>query len=157
MKQNQFSRGGQWGSAWMGIATSSIVYSCRLAILLLPLLLAGCVTSQSIVTGTRRAPVAPEQVRVYSASPAGAEEIALVNVDAQGNNQRVMDRAVAELKTKAGALGANGIVILTAGTIQHTTGSIGDFSSATGLFFTRNQTIHNTKVSAKALYVKEGN
>lgn len=126
----------------------------KLLLCLSLLLLAGCVSTQSIVTGTRRTPVEASAVKVYSSAPEGAEEIALLNVTAGGTGQYGIDLAVSELKKKAGAVGANGVVILATGTETHAAGGIGTYIASTGTFIQSNTTEQNTVVKAKAVYVR---
>lgn len=113
----------------------------------------GCVLTQSIVTGTPQSPVAAESVRVYSTPPAGAEEVALLNVVAGGAGQYGMDLVVNELKKKAGSLGANGIVILTTAIETRNRGGIG-YLAPSGVFISDTSTEKTTKVNAKAIYVR---
>jgi len=114
----------------------------------------GCVSTQSIVTGTRRAPVDPAEVRLYSKEPDGAEEIALLNVGAGGTGQYGMNLALAELKKKAGGLGANGVVIVSNKIETHARGSMGTFLPAQGIWISDTSTQSETHVQAKAVYVK---
>jgi hypothetical protein len=63
--------------------------------------LAGCTTApRTTMLGPARAAITtPEAVRVYDHAPRGAQEIALVE-----------GRSIGELRSKAAAVGANGIV-----------------------------------------------
>jgi uncharacterized lipoprotein YajG len=86
----------------------------KLAFLLLPLLLAGCSTTSRIVTGTPRAPILASDVRIYTAMPHGAEQVAILNADGRGlalTKQARMDMILDRLKVQAANLGANGIVL----------------------------------------------
>jgi hypothetical protein len=74
----------------------------RFALILLALvvpLIAACASGSAIVTGTTRAPIAPEQVKVYLEPPTDFEAIALVSAssDAGLTEQGSIDYAVAEL------------------------------------------------------------
>lgn len=75
--------------------------------------LSGCNTSSAVLVGTSRAPIAPEQVKIYDQPPANFEVVAII--DATGKtgwtDQRKMDGAIAALREKAAALGANGVII----------------------------------------------
>jgi hypothetical protein len=87
--------------------------------LLVPAVLAisVCATGSAIVTGNTRAPVAPEQVRIYLEPPASFEVIGLVNAssDAGLTEQGSLDYAVEELKKQAAKLGANGVLLVSSG------------------------------------------
>ena len=84
------------------------------AILALAALLAGCAGTSKVMLGPARAPIDPAQVRVYTAVPPGAVEIAqLESSSAVGfGTQGQTDAAVARLKREAEALGANGVVLI---------------------------------------------
>lgn len=81
------------------------------------LAIAACATGSAIVTGNTRAPVAPEQVRIYLEPPAAFEVIGLVNAssDAGLTEQGSLDYAVEELKKQAAKLGANGVLLVSSG------------------------------------------
>lgn len=83
------------------------------------LAIAACATGtgSAIVTGKTRAPLAPEQVRIYLEPPAAFEVIALVNAssDAGWTEQGSVDYAIDELKKQAAKLGANGVLLVSSG------------------------------------------
>lgn len=81
------------------------------------LALSACASATSIVTGTTRAAIAPEQVRIYTEMPAGAEIVAIVSATSRTGftPQQSQNYAIGELKEKAARLGANGILIESAG------------------------------------------
>lgn len=158
-KNLTFSRRGQGGITRQGLShrVASCIKSCRVAFILALLPLTGCVSTQSIVTGQQRAPVPVESVKVYPAAPAGAEEIAIVNVSADkgyATAQGVMDLCVKALKVKAAALGANGIVIVESGVSEHSGIEFGTFVPQSGLFLANSTTKKVNHVSAKAIYVR---
>lgn len=75
--------------------------------------LLGCASGSVTVTGTTRPAIAATEVRVYADLPADHEVIALLE-SAPGRGwtqQSRRDDAIEDLKEKAAALGANGIVI----------------------------------------------
>ena len=74
-------------------------------------LCAGCSKTRYILTGTKRDPVPPEIVKVLQFKPANAEEIGIVWADADGKGQKAINKVMLRLKTTAGKLGANGIII----------------------------------------------
>jgi len=79
-------------------------------------MLAGCATPHShVVVGTQRAPISPNQVRVYLHPPARYEEVAIVDASSRESlaftDQQKMDRVIERLKEEAAGLGANGILL----------------------------------------------
>jgi hypothetical protein len=91
------------------------------------LAITACASGSSVVTGTTRAPIASEQVRLYLEPPADFEVIGLVNAssDAGWNEQGSMDYAIEELKRQAAKLGANGVLIVSSG---DTTTAVGRYA-----------------------------
>ena len=55
----------------------------RVSIVIIILLLVGCATTSTIVTGNRRAPVSPDTVKIYSQYPGEYEEIAIITAKAE--------------------------------------------------------------------------
>ena len=88
------------------------------------LMIAACASGSAIVTGNKRTPVAPQQVKIYLEPPANFEVIGLVNAssDAGWTEQGSMDYAVEELKKQASKLGANGVLLVSSG--ETTTGVV---------------------------------
>lgn len=98
------------------------------------LLLAGCATSSHIVVGTTRAPISPEQVKVYLHPPEKYEEVAVVDASSRQSfspgDQAKTDKVIARLKEEAAKLGANGLLLQ--GVVDQYAGSVGSgFGSAT--------------------------
>ncbi|TNJ32983.1 hypothetical protein [Arenimonas terrae] len=89
----------------------------RLLSVPLVLLLAGCAGTSTVMMGPARAPVDPAQVRIYRTPPPDSVEIAqLESTSGIGfGTQGQTDAAIARLKREAGALGANGIILLGTG------------------------------------------
>ncbi|MFA6134880.1 MAG: hypothetical protein WC869_12770 [Phycisphaerae bacterium] len=83
------------------------------AMSLVALILSGCVSGSQVVTGTARTPVPPYNVTVYTETPAGAETIGLVsaNSTASFSWDKAKVQCIEKMREKAGAMGANGIVI----------------------------------------------
>jgi hypothetical protein len=80
------------------------------------LLLWGCSTSSHVMTGTARAPISPDSVKIYhEAPPVKYETIATITASSKGSlavgSQANTDAAIARLKEEAAKLGANGIVL----------------------------------------------
>jgi hypothetical protein len=88
--------------------------------------LAACASSHVIV-GTTRAPIQPDQVKVYLQPPAKYETVALLEANDMGANgfsqQSRTNKVMKRLKAEAAGLGANGIVLEGFGTEY--TGSVG--------------------------------
>lgn len=76
-------------------------------------MIAACASGSAIVTGTKRNPIAPDQVTLYLDRPADFNVIGIVSASSPGGwtEQGSMDYAVAELKKQAAKLGANGVLL----------------------------------------------
>jgi len=119
------------------------LHRSALALLALVVLLLGaCASGSAIVTGNPRAPIAPEQVKIYLEPPADLEVIGLVNAssDAGWTEQGSQDYVIEELKKQAAKLGANGVLLVTSG------------EKTTGYF--RTVPITAKTVQGKAIFVK---
>jgi hypothetical protein len=81
------------------------------------LFLAGCASGSAIVTGTKRPPIDPSQVKLYLQPPSNFEVIGIVDAssDSGWTEQGSQDYAVQELKKQAAKLGANGVLLETTG------------------------------------------
>jgi hypothetical protein len=117
----------------------------------LALLLVACASGSVIVTGTKRAPLDPSDVKLYLEAPASFEVIGLVNAssDAGWTEQDSQDYAVQELKKQAAKLGANGVLLETTG--ARTSTVVGGYG--TGSFYAIPVT--EKTVSGKAIFVNE--
>ena len=76
-------------------------------------MLVGCASGSALVTGTRRPPTDPSQVRVYTSPPSSYEVIGIVRASSNAgwNQQRSLDYALAELRKQTAKIGANGILL----------------------------------------------
>ncbi|MDQ1121093.1 MULTISPECIES: hypothetical protein [Pseudoxanthomonas] len=89
------------------------------ALFLAPLLLslAACAGTTKVMLSSPRPPVDPATVRIYTAVPPGAVQIA--QLEAQSavgfGTQGQTDAAMRRLKNEAAKLGANGVVLIGAG------------------------------------------
>ncbi|MGO9935745.1 MAG: hypothetical protein ACLPV8_28600 [Steroidobacteraceae bacterium] len=92
--------------------------------ILLAVSAAGCATSSQVLTGTPRAPISPNDVRVYTQAPPSFEEIAVLNASRKSvtsaGGERAIQKMIDSLKSQAAMLGANGLLLE-------------DFSDAQGL------------------------
>ena len=97
---------------------ASVMSPLQMATLLL-FVLEGCASGSAIVTGTRREPITPDQVTVYSEPPTDFEVIGLVNAssDAGWTQQGDVEYAMRELKKQAAKLGANGVLLVSSGDV----------------------------------------
>lgn len=79
--------------------------------------LVGCETGAAIVTGKIHPAIKPSEVKVYARPPHAFEEIAIVSAEARSGwtQQAKMDSALANARKKAAELGANGLLIESAG------------------------------------------
>lgn len=78
------------------------------------LLLQACASSSHVMVGQARAPISPDQVRVYLEPPPHYEQIAALDASSGGffgSDQSKMDSAVGKLKEEAAKLGANGVLL----------------------------------------------
>jgi hypothetical protein len=120
-------------------------------IYLLVLFLTACASGSVIVTGTKRFPIDPSQVKLYLEAPSNYEVIGLVNAssDAGWTEQDSQDYAVQELKKQAAKLGANGVLLETTG--ETTSTVVGGYG--TGFLYAIPVTAKT--VSGKAILVNE--
>lgn len=129
------------------------------------LALTGCATSHVLV-GTQRAPIEPEQVRIYIDPPAQFEKVAILETSSEGSfaltNQQKTNKVIARLKAEAASLGANGVLIQAIGTAQRgsVVNSFGTASAygntAYGSGFAVAAPIMVKEGSALAIYVPDG-
>ncbi len=117
----------------------------------LSLALIGCTTSSSIVTGTVRPAISPEEVRLYLEPPSRYETIGIVEAssDVGFSSQMAVDRAVNRLKSRAARIGANGVLLM--GVEDVSTDTVGFY--ADGVFFAG--TSRRKTVSGRAVFVIE--
>jgi hypothetical protein len=77
--------------------------------------LAGCATSGQILTGTPRAPIAANEVRVYTQAPPSFEEIAVLEASrpsvSSAGGERAIQKMIVSMKNQAALLGANGLLL----------------------------------------------
>lgn len=89
----------------------------RIALLFFALLCAACASGTAIVTGNRRPPVAAESVQIFLNAPPEYQTIAIVSATSRTGftPQQSLDYALEELRRQAAALGANGVLLESAG------------------------------------------
>jgi uncharacterized lipoprotein YajG len=129
------------------------------------LLLAGCATSSHVLVGTARAPISPDQVRIYTDPPPKYERIALLDSSSRHSfaltDQQKTDKAIARMKEEAAKLGANGVLLQ--GLASQQSGSIGfglgsasyGASSAVSTGVGTSGGLYSKVASGTAIYVAE--
>lgn len=112
---------------------------------LLVFFLVACASGSSIVTGTKRAPLNSNEVKLYLDVPASFDVIGIVSAssDAGWTEQGSQDYAVQELLRQAANLGANGVILETVG--EKTTGFYGKYAIP----------VTAKTVTGKAIFVNE--
>ena len=84
-------------------------------ILLAAALCGACAPSSHIIIGTPRAPISPNDVRIYETPPPKYEEIALLDASSSSafgpGGQKSIDKVIERLKLQAAQLGANGVIL----------------------------------------------
>jgi hypothetical protein len=126
--------------------------------------LAGCaITNEaSVLVGTPRSPILPEQVKLYTTPPKNYVEIAIVSADAAHDfmsKQALLDKSIQNAKLQAAKVGANGILLDSLGDTQ--LGSAGTVllsrpvagMPVIGTVGTTNRT--GKQVTGKAIFVTE--
>lgn len=85
---------------------------CQLILAVTTFMLIGCASS-AIVTGAVRAPINPDEVKVYSSPPIKFEEVAILEAEATSgwSKQGKINSALAGLRKQAARIGANGVLI----------------------------------------------
>ncbi|ALM66747.1 hypothetical protein FORC4_1774 [Vibrio parahaemolyticus] len=110
-----------------------------------------CASGSAIVTGVKRPALDFNQVRLYLEAPEQYETIGIVKAssDAGITQQASQDYAVEELKKQAAKIGANGVILTTAG--ERTSSIIS--TNADGSIYTI--PVSAQTVSGKAVFVTE--
>jgi hypothetical protein len=93
---------------------SVAVLSRSLRVCACAFLLQACASSSHVMVGQPRAPISPDQVRVYLEPPPHYEQIAALDASSGGffgSDQSKMDTAMAKLKAEAAKVGANGVLL----------------------------------------------
>jgi hypothetical protein len=81
----------------------------------LSIALTACASSSQTITGVVRAPVSPDEVRIYTSAPPKFEEIAVLKASrksvSSAGGERAIDKVIDEMKVQAALLGANGLLL----------------------------------------------
>ena len=114
-------------------------------------ILTACASGSYILTGQKRDPINPSEVKLYTEAPAQYETIGIVKAssDSGWSQQGDMDLAVEELKNQAALLGANGVILSSTGEVVST--SVGATSG--GVTYVSSSSAQT--ISGKAVYVAE--
>lgn len=96
-------------------------------------LLFGCATGSSIITGTKRPAINPSEVTIYLDPPAEYETIGIIEVSSEVgfSRQKAQDRAMEALKSRAAKVGANGVLLTNIG--SQSVGTAGYYSN--GIYY----------------------
>lgn len=120
------------------------------------LLLAGCASS-SVVVGTVRPAIAPDQVKLYLNPPKKFEQVALLESSSKASwsfsDQGKTNVVIARMKVEAAKVGANGILL--GGIGSQTVGSVGTGTYNGGTAFGVSSGIMHKSGSGVAIYVTE--
>ena len=121
----------------------------HIAIIFFCIVLFGCATGSTIITGEVRQPLDPNEVRIYLEPPSQFETIGIVEAssDVEFSRQSAQDRVIIELKNRAAKIGANGILLINTG--SQTGDMVGFFSG--GVFYAG--TSEKITGQARAIYV----
>ncbi|MEW8376446.1 MAG: hypothetical protein AB2722_21265 [Candidatus Thiodiazotropha sp.] len=113
--------------------------------------LSACTSGSSIVTGSVRAPIEFNLVKLYLDPPDNYETIGIVNAssDAGWTEQDSQDYAVNELKKQAAKLGANGVLLTTTG--EKNSAMVGTYANGGTYVIPISEQI----VTGRAIYVSE--
>src|SRR6056297_1520259 len=86
--------------------------------IMLLLIIISCTTSSVIITGNTRPAIDSTEVTIYLDPPSKYETIGMIEAlsDIEISAQAAQDRVINELKKQAAKIGANGILLLNAGT-----------------------------------------
>jgi hypothetical protein len=138
----------------------------RIALSAIAFLTVACAPSSHILIGAPRPAISPTDVKVYTAPPPQAQQIALLDAHSDSvfgqGGQKAIDKLIERLKTQAAQLGANGIVLGDVSDRQ--TGSIGtgvgsssySGNSAVGVGVGGSLGIYKKSGKATAIYVPAG-
>ena len=89
----------------------------------LGIVLLGCASGSTIITGEARVAIDPSEIKIYLDPPFQYETIGLVEAssDVEFSRQVAQDRVIAELKKRAAEIGANGVLLIHSGNTTNVT------------------------------------
>ena len=120
-----------------------------IAIIFFMVILSGCATGSTIITGEVKPAIEPTEVKIYLDPPSKYETIGLIEAssDVEMTRQAAQDRIINELKKRAAKIGANGVILVNSGST--TSSSIGVYSNGF-LYSSKSNTITG---QGRAIYV----
>ena len=120
-----------------------------ITIIFFMIILIGCATGSTIITGEVRPEIDPAEVKIYLEPPSQFETIGLIEAssDVEFSRQSAQDRVISELKKRAAKIGANGVLLLDTGVTTTTT--TGMYSN--GFFYSSKS--DTLTAQGKAIYV----
>jgi uncharacterized protein YbjQ (UPF0145 family) len=117
----------------------------KISIILFVVLLFGCASGSTIITGETKPAIDPTEVKIYIDPPSQYETVGLVEASSEVGftKQAAQDRVMNELKTRAAKVGANGVLLVNTGTVTNNSGvfSVNDFFYSTVFYSSRNEKI----------------
>ena len=127
-----------------------------LMLAILSINLGGCASGTTLVTGIKRVATEYENIKIYHTPPPKYEVIAAVKASSElgFTEQQNLDMALKEIKKQAAKVGANGIILKSAG--KESTGSFGNyFPGGYGTGFFVGGESYSQVISGTAIYVKK--
>jgi len=122
----------------------NLIISFTLLIILL-----GCASGSHIITGKVRPAIKKSEVKLYLEAPKEYEIIGIVEAssEVEFSSQAAQDRAIAELKSQAAKIGANGVIISATG---NKSGGVAGFYS-NGVYYAASSEMKTAR--GKAIFV----
>jgi len=84
-------------------------------VMLMSAVIGACSSSSQVLTGSSRAPLSPDAVRVYTRAPARFDEIAVLKASSRGvstdGGEHAIQKVIRTMKAQAAQLGANGLLL----------------------------------------------
>lgn len=125
-----------------------------LSVFFILVILSGCATGSTIITGIKRSAIHPNEVKIYLDPPTDSEyeNIGIIEVSSTVgfSRQKAQDKAMHALKVRAAKIGANGVLLTNTG--SQSTGTSGYYSN--GIFYgggSRNELL----AQGRAIYVSQ--
>ena len=116
--------------------------------LLAAISLSACNTTTCVLIGTKRAPVSPSAIKLYTQPPKKFEQIAILDADSvytfRLTQQGAMDAVMERIRNKAAALGANAILLNNVGSESAAPIALPSFGTATVTTIGNTSTVNYT-------------
>ncbi len=120
-------------------------------------ILVGCSTGSALITGEKQEPIDPNVVEVYRNPPQEKfEYIGIVQSESVEilSEQEALDRALEELKKQAAKIGANGVILISAGERQDSFTGYSPSSFGENYFYSGTDEYQTLKGDAISVEVK---